>query len=60
VDLQEAVDFQWQLTRYDGVEKVTPEGTVLFTDKAKQAVKSIDPRLCEPLTLDKCLPDGGF
>ncbi len=56
VDLQEAVDFQWQLARHDGIEKVTEEGTVLFTDKAKQAVKRIDPRLCEPLTLDKCLP----
>lgn len=55
VDLQEAVQFQWQLARHDGVEKVTEEGTVLFTDKAKQAVKSIDPHLCEPLTLDKCL-----
>jgi hypothetical protein len=56
VDLHEAVEFQWQLARHDGVEKVTEEGTVLFTDKAKQAVKSIDPDLCEPLTLDKCLP----
>lgn len=56
VDLQEVVDFHRQLTRNDGVEEVTPEGTVLFTDKAKQAVKEIDPHLCEPLTLDKCLP----
>jgi hypothetical protein len=56
VDLQEAVDFHRRLTRHDGVEEVTPEGTVLFTDKAKQAVKDIDPHLCEPLTLDKCLP----
>jgi hypothetical protein len=56
VDLQEAVDFQWQLASNDGVEKVTEEGTILFTEKAKRAVKSIDPYLCEPLTLDKCLP----
>ncbi len=56
VDLQEAVDFQWHLARHDGVETITQDGTVLFTDKAKQAVKSIDPHLCEPLTLDKCLP----
>jgi hypothetical protein len=56
VDLQEAVDFHRRLTRHDGVEEVTPEGTVLFTDKAKQAVKDIDPYLCEPLTLQKCLP----
>ncbi len=55
-DLQEAVDFQWQIARHDGVEKVTEEGTVLFSDKAKQAVESIDPHLCEPLTLDECLP----
>ena len=56
VDFQEAVDFQWQLARNDGVEKVTEDGTVLFTDKAKQAVKSIDPRLCEPLIFGKWLP----
>ena len=56
VNLQEAVDFHRRLTRHDGVEEVTPEGTVLFTDKAKQAVKDIDPYLCEPLTLQKCLP----
>ena len=55
-DLLEAVDLQWQLARTDGVEKVTEEGTVLFTDKAKQAVKSIDPHLCEPLIFDKWLP----
>ena len=53
--LQEAVDFQWKIARHDGVEKVTEEGTVLFSDKAKQAVESIDPHLCEPLTLDECL-----
>jgi len=56
VDLQEVLDFQWQLARHDGVETITQDGTVLFTDKAKQAVKSIDPHLCEPLKLDKCLP----
>jgi hypothetical protein len=56
VDLQEAVDFQWQLARHDGVEEVAEDGTVLFTDKAKQAVKSIDPHLCEPLIFDKWLP----
>ena len=56
VDLKEAVDFHRQFTRHDGVEEVTEEGTILFTDKAKQAVKDIDPHLTEPLTLDKCLP----
>ncbi len=56
VDLQEAVDFQWQIARHDGIEKITEEGAILFTDKAKQAVKSIDPHLSEPLTLDECLP----
>ena len=55
VDLQEAVAYQWQLTRHDGVENITDDGTILFTEKAKQAVKNIDPRLCEPLTLQDCL-----
>ena len=56
VDFQEVVDFHRKLTRHDGVEEITPEGTVLFTDEARQAVKDIDPHLCEPLTLEKCLP----
>ena len=56
VALQEAVDFHRQLTRNDGVEEVAEDGTVLFTDKAKQALQDIDPHLCEPLSLDKCLP----
>jgi hypothetical protein len=56
VDLEEAVDFQRQFARHDGVEEVTGDGTVVFTEKAKQAVKSIDPRLCEPLIFGKWLP----
>ena len=55
-DLQEIVDFQWQLARHDGVEEITEDGTILFTDKAKQAIKNIDPTLCEPLILAECLP----
>ena len=55
VDLQEAVDFHWGISRLDGIESVTDDGTVLFSDKAKQALENIDPALCEPLSLHKCL-----
>lgn len=55
-DLHEAVNFHWRIARLDGVERVTEEGTILFSDKAKQAVASIDPSLSMPLTLDECLP----
>ena len=49
---------RWIIKDYayqDGVEKATEDGTVLFSDIAKQADESVDPRLCEPLTLDDCL-----
>ncbi len=55
-DLQEAVDFHWRIGRRDGIESVTEDGTVLFSEIAKQAVADIDPRLCEPLRLQDCLP----
>jgi hypothetical protein len=55
VDLQEAVDFHWRISRFDGIESVADDGTVLFSDKAKQAVEDIDPSLCEPLGLHECL-----
>lgn len=53
-NLQEAVDYQWQIARHDGVKTVTEDGTVLFSDKAVEAVKSVDPRLSEPLKLEEC------
>ena len=56
VDFQEAVDFHWRTSRLDGIESVTDDGTVLFSEKAKRAVASINPALCEPLTLQECFP----
>lgn len=49
VDAGEAVAFQWRSARRDGVEKVEPDGTVVFTEEACEAVARHDPRLAEPL-----------
>jgi hypothetical protein len=56
VDLQEAVDFHWRISRQDGIEAVSDDGTVIFSEKAKRAIAHINPALCEPLTLKECLP----
>ncbi len=56
VPLQEAVDFHWRIGRADGIESVADDGTVVFSEQAKQAVKLIDPVLCEPLSPSDCLP----
>ncbi|UCE54163.1 MAG: hypothetical protein JSV31_01610 [Desulfobacterales bacterium] len=54
--LQEAVDFHWRISRQDGIETVTEDGTIMFSEKAKRAVARINPALCEPLTLEECMP----
>ncbi len=56
VDLQEAVDFHWRISRQDGIETVSDDGTIIFSEKAKRAVARINPALCEPLTLKECFP----
>ncbi|MBW1698185.1 MAG: hypothetical protein JRH18_13655 [Deltaproteobacteria bacterium] len=56
VDLKEAVEFHWKMSRLDGIESVTKDGTVLFSEKARKAVANINPALCEPLQFQECLP----
>jgi hypothetical protein len=49
VDQEEAVAFQWRSARLDGVASVEPDGTVHFTEQARQALAPFDPELAEPL-----------
>jgi len=54
--LQDAVAFHWRIGRADGVDSVADDGTVVFSEQAKQAVRLIDPVLCEPLSPSDYLP----
>jgi hypothetical protein len=47
--LAAAVEAQRRWARRDGVERIEPDGTVLFTEQARHALARIDPRLAEPL-----------
>lgn len=49
LSLDEAVDFQNQSARLDGVEAIADDGTVIFTEAARQSLRKVDPRLAEPL-----------
>lgn len=49
VTLQEAVAFNASLSRDDGIASVEPDGTVIYTDRAREIMASIDPILAEPL-----------
>lgn len=53
VHLSEVKDFHQHMVRLDGLESVSDDGTVIFSEKAKQAAARIDPALCEPLTIEK-------
>ena len=44
-----AVNFNRRSARFDGIEEVTEDGTVVYTEAAKSAVKRVAPALCEPL-----------
>lgn len=56
VDLTEVRNFHQHMARLDGLESVSDDGTVLFSEKAKQAVAEIDPALSEPLTVHEWIP----
>ena len=49
VTVDEASVFLRQIAHGDGIEKVEDDGTVVFTDAARDAVAKIDPTLAEPL-----------
>jgi hypothetical protein len=47
----EAVAFNEQMSRADGVERVDDDGTVYFTAACREAVASVDPGLADPLPI---------
>jgi hypothetical protein len=49
VSRDEAIAYQSACARYDGIERIESDGTVVFTDATSNALKPIDPRLAEPL-----------
>jgi hypothetical protein len=48
---EQAVRFNQQQARADGVEKIDDDGTIHFTEAAREAVATIDPALAEPLEI---------
>ncbi|HEX3559464.1 MAG TPA: hypothetical protein VHU19_09675 [Pyrinomonadaceae bacterium] len=47
--LDEAVAFQHRCARLDGVEAISDDGTVIFTEATQEALRKLDPSLAEPL-----------
>jgi hypothetical protein len=50
---EQAVRFNQQQSLADGVEKIDPDGTIHFTETAREAVAAIDPGLAEPLEISE-------
>ncbi len=48
---EQAVRFNQQQSRADGVERIDDDGTVHFTAAAREAVAAVDPALAEPLEI---------
>jgi hypothetical protein len=51
VTQEQAVRFNQQQSQADGVEKIDDDGTVHFTEAAREAVAAVDPALAEPLEI---------
>ena len=49
VSFNEALDFQARCARFDGIERIEEDGTIVFTEAARAAVSRHAPALCEPL-----------
>jgi hypothetical protein len=49
VDLEEALAYQWESARMDGVERLDADGTVHFTAAARRTLEPFAPGLTEPL-----------
>ncbi|WP_154402104.1 saccharopine dehydrogenase NADP-binding domain-containing protein [Ornithinimicrobium cavernae] len=52
ITLEEAVSLNSGWARGDGVQEIRPDGTVLMTDAAREAVEALDPALGEPLRVE--------
>jgi hypothetical protein len=48
---EQAIRFNQQQSQADGVEKIDDDGTVHFTEAAREAVAAVDPALAEPLEI---------
>jgi hypothetical protein len=53
--LEDAVAYQQQCARWDGVERIERDGTVFFTDVFSDTVAPLDPELAKPLSPDDAL-----
>jgi hypothetical protein len=49
-ELSDAVAFHWRVGQGDGIERVGEDGTVYFTEAARQAAAEVNPKLGEPLS----------
>jgi hypothetical protein len=54
-ELDEVVAWQTSIARNDGIESIAPDGTVTFTERAREAVAPIAPWLTDPLHPDDAL-----
>ncbi|SDC96700.1 saccharopine dehydrogenase NADP-binding domain-containing protein [Glycomyces harbinensis] len=49
--LEDAIAFNERMARADGIERIDPDGTVHFTEAAREAVAGVAPDLAEPLAV---------
>jgi hypothetical protein len=55
LSLEEALDFQRRSARHDGVEAIAEDGTVFFTETAREILRGLHPALAEPLPPSEAL-----
>ncbi|HEX8561050.1 MAG TPA: hypothetical protein VF668_23360 [Pyrinomonadaceae bacterium] len=55
LSLEEALEFQRQSARLDGVETIAGDGTVFFTEAAREILRGLHPALAEPLPPSEAL-----
>jgi hypothetical protein len=58
-ELDEVSAWQSSIGRNDGVDAIAPDGTVTFTEPARDAVAAVAPRLTEPLHPDEAPERAG-
>jgi hypothetical protein len=51
VTLERAIDFNLLAAKGEGIERIAEDGTVFYTQHAKQCVADFCPELCQPLRL---------
>jgi hypothetical protein len=58
-DLDEVSAWQSSIARHDGVDAIAADGTVTFTERARDAVEEVAPWLTDPLHPDEALERAG-